>query len=93
MSQLLKVDILGNEYALRGDLDPGSLEQVADLLNQRVKEVQFAMPSASKMHLVVLAALNIAYDYLQVKEELKQMEKLVETKSNQWISKLDSCRS
>jgi cell division protein ZapA len=93
MAQLFKVDILGNEYALRGDLDPGLLEEVADLVNQRIKEVQSAMPAASKMHLVVLTALNIAYDYLQVKKELDQMEKLVETKSNQWISKLDSCRS
>jgi cell division protein ZapA len=93
MSQIFKIDILGNEYTLRGDLDPELLEKVAVLLNQRIKEVQGAMSSASKLHLVVLTALNIAYDYLEAKEELDHMEKLVETKSNQWISKLDSCRS
>jgi cell division protein ZapA len=93
MSQIFKVDILGNEYTLRGDLDPELLEKVTVLLNQRINEVQVAMPSASKLHLVVLTALNIAYDYLETKEELDHMEKLVETKSHQWISKLDSCRS
>jgi cell division protein ZapA (FtsZ GTPase activity inhibitor) len=91
VSQLFKVDILGNEYTLRGDLDPGLLEQVSALLTERIKEVQSSMPSANKVHLVVLTALNIAYDYLQTKEALEQMEKMVESKSRQWITKLNSC--
>ena len=92
MSQLIKVDILGNEYTLRGDLDPGLLEKVSALLNERIKEVQSSIPSANKVHLVVLTALNIAYDYLLTKEALDQMEKMVESKSRKWITKLDSCK-
>jgi cell division protein ZapA (FtsZ GTPase activity inhibitor) len=90
VSELFKVDILGNEYTLRGDLDPGLMEKVSVLLNERIKEVQASMPSANKVHLVILAALNMAYDYLQTKENLDQMEKMVEAKSRQWITKLDS---
>jgi cell division protein ZapA (FtsZ GTPase activity inhibitor) len=90
VSELFKVDILGNEYTLRGDLDPGLMEKVSVLLNERIKEVQASMPSANKVHLVILAALNMAYDYLQTKETLDQMEKMVEAKSRQWITKLDS---
>ena len=92
MSQLFKVDILGNEYTLKGDLDPGLLEKVSVLLNERIKEVQSSIPSANKIHLVVLTALNIAYDYLLTKEALDQMEKMVESKSRRWITKLDSCK-
>ena len=92
MSPLFKVDILGNEYTLKGDLDPGLLEKVSALLNERIKEVQSSIPSANKIHLVVLTALNIAYDYLLTKEALDQMEKTVESKSRQWITKLDSCK-
>lgn len=91
MTQLFKVEILGNEYTLRGDLDPGLMEKVSVLLNQRIKEVQVSMPSASKVHLVILTALNIAYDYLLAKEELEQMEKMMEAKSQQWMTKLDTC--
>jgi len=92
VSQLFKVDILGNEYTLRGDLDPGLWEKVSVLLNERIREVQSSMPSASKVHLVILTALNLTYDYLQAKEELDQVEKMVETKSHQWITKLESCK-
>jgi len=92
VSQLFKVDILGNEYTLKGDLDPGLLEKVSVLLNERIKEVQSSIPSANKIHLVVLTALNIAYDYLLTKEALDQMEKMVESKSRRWITKLDSCK-
>jgi cell division protein ZapA (FtsZ GTPase activity inhibitor) len=87
---LFKVEILGNEYTLRGDLDPGLLERVSLLLNERLKEVQASMPSANKVHLVILTALNITYDYLLAKEALEQMEKMVETKGRQWISRLDA---
>ena len=90
MSELFKVDILGNEYTLKGDLDPGIMERVSALLNERIKEVQTSMPSANKVHLVILAALNMAYDYIQTKETLDQMEKMMESKSRQWINKLDS---
>jgi len=92
VSPLFKVDILGNEYTLKGDLDPGLLEKVSALLNERIKEVQSSIPSANKIHLVVLTALNIAYDYLLTKEALDQMEKTVKSKSRQWITKLDSCK-
>ena len=71
-------------------MDPGLLEKVSALLNERIKEVQASMPSANKVHLVILTALNIAYDYLLTKETLDQMEKMVEAKSRQWITKLDS---
>jgi cell division protein ZapA len=91
VSQIFKVDILGNEYTLKGDLDPKLLEKVSVLLNQRIKEVESSMPSINKLHLVILTALNITYDYLQAKEELEQFEKMLETKTQQWVTKLDSC--
>ncbi|MBA4392347.1 MAG: hypothetical protein C0407_02225 [Desulfobacca sp.] len=91
MSQIFKVDILGNEYTLKGDLDPELLEKVSVLLNQKIKEVESSMPSTNKVHLVILTALNITYDYLQAKEELERMEKMMETKTHQWVTKLDSC--
>ncbi|MEW6187993.1 MAG: cell division protein ZapA [Thermodesulfobacteriota bacterium] len=92
MSELFKVDILGNEYTLKGDLDLALLEKVSSLLNEKIKEVQSSMPSASKVHVVILAALNITYDYLQVKEALDQVEKTMEAKSLDWINKLDSIK-
>lgn len=90
MADIYKVDILGNEYTLKGDLDPELLEKVSTLLNERIKEVETSMPSTNKIHLVILTALNIAYDYLQAKEEIERMEKLMETKTQQWLTKLDS---
>ncbi len=90
MTQILKVEILGSEYTLRGDLAPELMEKVSNLLRERIKEVQASIPSANKIQVVILTALDIAYDYLRAKEELNQMEKMVETKSHQWITKLES---
>jgi cell division protein ZapA len=90
VSEIIKVDILGNVYTLKGDLDPELLEKVSALLNERIKEVEASMPSTNKFHLAILTALNIAYDYLQAKEELERVEKLMEAKTTQWVTKLDS---
>ena len=66
------------------------MEKVSNLLRERIKEVQSLTPSANKVHVVILTAMDIAYDYLRAMEELNQMEKMVETKSHQWITKLES---
>ncbi len=93
MTEFFKVEILGNEYTLKGDLDRAQLERVAALLNERVKEVQDSMPTGNKIHVVILAALNLACDYLQAKEALEKMEKTMEAKGLDWISKLDAVSS
>lgn len=90
MAESFKVEILGSEYTLKGDVDPGFLEKVAFFLKEKIEEVRAAMPTANKVHVVMLTALNISCDYLQTKEALERMEKAMEAKSQEWISKLDA---
>lgn len=90
MAESFKVEILGNEYTLRGDLDLVFLEKVASFLKEKIEEVRVTMPTANKLHVVMLTALNISCDYLQAKEALERMEKAMEAKSQEWISKLDA---
>lgn len=73
-------------------MDLGFLEKVASFLKDKIQEVQATMPTANKVHVVILTALNISCDYLQTKETLERMEKAMETKSQEWISKLDTIR-
>lgn len=90
MSGLYKAEILGQEFTLKGDLEPHLLEQVTNLLRDKIKEIEQQLPGANKVHISVLAALNIAYDYFLLKEELEKTVNILETKSHQWIAKLEA---
>lgn len=90
MSITFKAEILGQEFTLKGDLELPLLEKVTRLLAEKIQEVQRQLPGASKVHLSVLAGLNIAYDYFLLREELDQTIKTLETKSHQWIAKLEA---
>jgi len=75
---------------LKGDLEPHLLEQVTNLLREKIKETEQQLPGATKMHVAVLAALNIAYDYFLIKEELEKTVTTLEARSHQWIARLEA---
>ena len=90
MSNIFKAEILGQEFTLKGELEVPVLERVSRFLEERIQEVQQQLPGANKVHVSVLAALNIAYEYFLLKEELDLTLKTLETKGQQWIAKLEA---
>jgi len=61
----IPVMIYGRSYPLRGDQDPRYLAELAELVDRRMREIAEATGTADTLKLAVLAALNIADDYLQ----------------------------
>jgi len=90
VANLLKAEILGQEFTLKGELEEQSLEMVAAHLKEKIKEIQATLPGANKVQLSVLAALNITYDYFLLKEEFDRTMNTLETKSRQWLLKLET---
>jgi cell division protein ZapA len=90
VSVIYKAEILGQEFTLKGDLEPHILEQVTNLLREKIKEIEQQLPGATKIHVSVLAALNIAYDYFLLKEELEKTVHTLEARSHQWIARLEA---
>ena len=90
MGVIYKIEILGQEFTLKGELEPQLLEKVTKLLTDKIGEIQHQMPGATKVHAAVLAALNIAYDYFLLKEELEQTVSTLEAKSHQWLARLEA---
>jgi cell division protein ZapA len=90
VTKLFKAEILGQEFTLRGDLESDLVDRVAQLVNQKIQEVQASMPTHNKIHLSIMAALNIAHDYLELKQNLDQLEKTIEEKGKRWLLKLNA---
>lgn len=59
------VTILGRTYHLRGNGDPTYLNELASLVDTRMRAVAEATGTADTLKVAILAALNLADDYLQ----------------------------
>jgi cell division protein ZapA len=59
MSQVVQVDIHGQRYAVRSDLDPQYINELAAFLDDRMKAAARELSSADPLRITVIAALNI----------------------------------
>ncbi len=56
---LVKVDIYGKEYTVKGDADKAYIESVAEYVDSKMKEVDANIPFESSLRVAILAAMNI----------------------------------
>lgn len=84
MKQVAQVTILGQQYAFKSDTDPAAIERVADFVNERIGEVLSSGRTADSLSAAVLAFMNVAGQYLQLRDGneavlmQERLEKLLE---------------
>ena len=59
------VTIFGRTYRLRGEGDEEYLKELAELVDDKMREVEAATGTADTLKIAILASLNIADDYLK----------------------------
>jgi cell division protein ZapA len=60
MSQVVHVDIHGQRYAVRSDLDPQYIGELAAFLDEKMRAAACELASADPLRIAVIAALNIS---------------------------------
>jgi cell division protein ZapA len=63
------VTIYGRTYYLRGDGDPAYLDELADLVDAKMRGVAEATGAADTLKVAILAALNIADDSVRARTD------------------------
>ena len=86
MIQQVKVGILGQEYTIHTRADRAYVEKVAEHMASRCQEAQNSLRSSSLVTIAVLAGLNIASDYLQLKEAYENLVARIERKQDELAS-------
>ncbi len=69
----MKVQIFGESYALKGDLEAERVKNLALYLDEQMKMVARANPLLAPTKIAVLAALNITDEYLKLQEDYQQL--------------------
>jgi cell division protein ZapA len=79
----IEVEILGATYNVRSEHTPDYLEQLAGIVDQRMREISQRVATVDSGRIAVLAALNLADELLrctrqQEGEQVQISEKLAE---------------
>jgi cell division protein ZapA (FtsZ GTPase activity inhibitor) len=81
---------LGRTFALTGSISLESLQAVAREVDAQLRELQQAFPTRPLSDLAILAALNLAYECLERKEDYNQLQTEVEKRSRHLIQILEA---
>ena len=83
-----KVELMGRQYTLKGDVDPEYMVTLAGYINGKLKEIKEIAPDADPVRQLLLVSLNLADELHQAKNKDNQgadtedLERLQEKTSN-----------
>jgi len=97
LAQDATIELFGRSYTLRAESDTISTETVADYLLGEVEKVETRhsemQPSMSKLDILILAAMNIAHENVELKKKQSVLLKEVTDRSAELIRRMDICLS
>ncbi|HFE64072.1 hypothetical protein B1H10_01370 [candidate division KSB1 bacterium 4484_188] len=86
----IKVNIWGNEYALKSDVNPQYLQEIADYVDQKMRKLGESSQVKSSEKIAVLTALNIADEFFRLKRKHEKLVKEIESTSEEITENLDT---
>ena len=64
-----KVELMGRQYTLKGDVDLQYMITLAEYINQKLKEMKEMAPQADPTRLALLMSLNLADELFQARNQ------------------------
>lgn len=89
-NHLTQVEIYGQSYNLRGDADPSYIQELSSYVDGKMQEIAQTASTVDSLKVAILAALNIADEYHQVKREAEKQRMDLALKTSEWERVLDS---
>lgn len=74
MAKVVQVDIYGQRYAVRSDLDPQYIAELASFLDEKMRTAARELASADPLRIAVIAALNITDEMHRTKADSRGIE-------------------
>jgi cell division protein ZapA len=70
----IDVEIFGQTYKIRGDADEKQIRKLADYVDAKMREIVEATATVDTLKVAILASLNIADEYFQLKNSYRRVE-------------------
>ena len=86
---LTRVEIYDQTYQIKGDIESEYVRVLAAYVDRKMREIAANSKTADTLKVAVLAALNIADELFQVREDSKRFNSIVYDKSLECSRLLD----
>ncbi len=86
----MTVEILGRTFTLKGSILLKACKPWRSKVDEQLRELQRAFPASPLADLAILAALNLAYECLEIKEDYQQLQADIEQRSKLLIQMLET---
>jgi cell division protein ZapA len=77
----VEVYILGQKYTMKGDAPEEHIQQLANFVNDKIKEVYDKLPNITPLKATILAAITIADELHRIRNEEESLTKSIEEKA------------
>jgi cell division protein ZapA len=88
-TQQIVVEILGRSLTLQSSMEAERLRAVAQMVDEHLRQLQKAFPACPLADLAILAALNLACESIETKEDFQQLQTEIDRRSRQLIERLE----
>ncbi len=85
----IRVEIYDQEYHMKGELDPEYIRKLAKFLDAKMRWIASRTHTVDSLRVAVLAALNIADEYHQLKAKHEATGRRVDEKVGEYNELLD----
>ncbi len=85
----IRVEIYDQEYFMRGELDPEYIQKLAQFLDARMRSIAERTRTVDSLRVAVLAALNLADEYHQLRSKHEMIAQDVDRKVGRCSEALD----
>jgi cell division protein ZapA len=90
VSRSVKVSLAGQKVSLRTDAKPRYIKELADYVNSKIDQAKASQRIATTQSLALLAALTIADELFQAREDKEQLERQVRERTQRILRYLDA---
>jgi cell division protein ZapA len=90
VSRSVKVSLAGQQVSLRTDAKPRYIKELADYVNSKIEQAKASGKIATTQALALVAALTIADELFQVREDKDQLERQVRERTQRILRYLDA---
>jgi cell division protein ZapA (FtsZ GTPase activity inhibitor) len=95
LEKTVTIELFGQPYTFKANSEVTKAKEVADFLVQEVTRVEDQQPdqspNISKLTILMLAALNIANEHMELKRNHSKMLREIAERTTKLIRTLDTC--
>jgi len=90
VDRIVRIELFGQAYELRAEAQRIHAEKIADYVVQEVERAQSSANVPGKLETLILAALNIANNYFEMKERRDNLSRDIDQRCRTLIENIDA---